>query len=309
MSDPFISKTVTDEDLSQLIRYYDAAPGAHWKGRQVVDCLMELQQHRAPEPPQPGAKAMSLAVALSFADVPRPRATMQAPADTEGELREALRVLATAVRAAQVHTVDQCSGHETNSPRASETEKEREFFSPVSQLIYGWKQGCTPAEWSDFDESVLQQWQAWRAQVAEASKRVETCSCPGGILGVHVQCPIHGQKAAAVPEPITCQLCYGQGGKHQYGCALNGGSEAMRTIWKFQITAGETSMPRGAEVCAFQYQDGVPCLWAIVDTTTSREVRRFRIFGTGQDIPAAIEWAYVDSVPDGPFVWHLFELL
>lgn len=41
------SKTVTDADLSQMIRDYDAAPGAHWKGRKVVDCLTELQTWRA----------------------------------------------------------------------------------------------------------------------------------------------------------------------------------------------------------------------------------------------------------------------
>ena len=45
-------------------------------------------------------KPMSLTVALDFADNPRPYHTLQAPADTNGELYRALRVLAAAYRAA-----------------------------------------------------------------------------------------------------------------------------------------------------------------------------------------------------------------
>ena len=44
-------------------------------------------------------KTMSLDVALDFADNPRPYHTLQAPADTNSELYEALRVLAAAYRA------------------------------------------------------------------------------------------------------------------------------------------------------------------------------------------------------------------
>lgn len=61
----------------------------------------------APQPPE-GARAvygiesldkpMRLAVALDFADNPRPYHTLQAPADTNGELYRALRTLAAAYR-------------------------------------------------------------------------------------------------------------------------------------------------------------------------------------------------------------------
>lgn len=37
-----------------------------------------------------------------------------------------------------------------------------ELYNRVGQLLAGWKQGCAPGEWSDFDESVLQAWQSWR---------------------------------------------------------------------------------------------------------------------------------------------------
>lgn len=46
----------------------------------------------------------------------------------------------------------------------------REFFSEVSQLLNGWKQGCGPGEWSDWDESILQRWNDMRMQAKEAEE-------------------------------------------------------------------------------------------------------------------------------------------
>lgn len=68
-------------------------------------------------------------------------------------------------------------------------------------------------------------------------------------------------------------------------------------------------MPMDAEVCAFEWQNGVPCLWAIVDSEAPKEVRRFAIFSTGFALPPQDECCYVGTTQDGPFVWHLFELL
>jgi len=82
-----------------------------------------------------------------------------------------------------------------------------------------------------------------------------------------------------------------------------------RQIWKFQLTSMEIPMPVGAEICAFQYQHGVPCVWAIVDPDVMKEVRRFRIFGTGHELPGPDKCCYVGTVQDGSFVWHLFELI
>lgn len=86
-----------------------------------------------------------------------------------------------------------------------------------------------------------------------------------------------------------------------------------RTIWKFQLPesaeAMEVKMPMGAEVCTFQYQNGVPCIWAIVDPDIMRDIRRFRIFGTGHPLPAIDQCCYVGTAQDGLFIWHLFEML
>lgn len=82
-----------------------------------------------------------------------------------------------------------------------------------------------------------------------------------------------------------------------------------RQIWKFQLTAEDIPMPMDAEVCAFQFQAGVPCIWAIVDPDITKIVRRFKIFGTGHELPPIDQCCYVGTCQEGAFVWHLFELL
>jgi len=82
-----------------------------------------------------------------------------------------------------------------------------------------------------------------------------------------------------------------------------------RSIWKFQLMAEEIQMPERAEVCTFQFQSGIPCVWAIVDPYAPTTVRRFKIFGTGHSLPDPEDCSYVETAQDGAFVWHLFELL
>jgi hypothetical protein len=80
----------------------------------------------------------------------------------------------------------------------------------------------------------------------------------------------------------------------------------MRTIWKFQLTAMEIPMPQDAVICTFDFQNGVPCIWACVDSEAEKVVRRFKIVGTGQETPGA-DYSYTGTAQDPPFVWHLFE--
>lgn len=85
------------------------------------------------------------------------------------------------------------------------------------------------------------------------------------------------------------------------------------TIFKYEFDIAdhvEISMPRGAEVLAVQLQHGVPCVWARVDPSEEGEIRRFRIFGTGHDLPG-LTWngRYVSTFQThgGALVWHLYE--
>lgn len=48
-----------------------------------------------------------------------------------------------------------------------------ELHNRVSQMLRGWKQGCAPGEWSDFDESVLQDWDAWSMAEFDRQQRID----------------------------------------------------------------------------------------------------------------------------------------
>jgi hypothetical protein len=67
----------------------------------------------------------------------------------------------------------------------------------------------------------------------------------------------------------------------------------MKTVWKFPINNiadyVTLDMPIGAKVLTVQIQQGIPCIWALVDTNTKTEHRRFRIAGTNHDLTDAID--------------------
>lgn len=84
----------------------------------------------------------------------------------------------------------------------------------------------------------------------------------------------------------------------------------MATVWKFAFAgvpgdAAPFLIPAGARVLTAQIQAGAITLWVLVDPSRPTESRRFRISGTGWDLPFPSE--YIATVQDGPFVWHVFE--
>lgn len=83
----------------------------------------------------------------------------------------------------------------------------------------------------------------------------------------------------------------------------------MKTIWKFPFTEDytvEALVPDQAEVLCAQLQGSVPCLWIRVDTEWPKVTRKFKIFGTGHDVPSDAK--YVSTFQSPPFVWHVFEV-
>lgn len=90
----------------------------------------------------------------------------------------------------------------------------------------------------------------------------------------------------------------------------------MRTIWKYELPIADEftiEMPAGAKVLCVQVQRRIPwpipCLWAEVDTTREPVLFRFRLFGTGHDLPVGVPGSgYVGTFQtnEGAFVWHLY---
>ena len=88
----------------------------------------------------------------------------------------------------------------------------------------------------------------------------------------------------------------------------------MRTIWKYPCYTEpfEVAMPKGAEIVAFDDQQGQPSFWAIVDSDHPKETRGFVVVGTGHPAPETNEGGhYLGTCKqlDGALMWHLFELL
>jgi hypothetical protein len=86
-----------------------------------------------------------------------------------------------------------------------------------------------------------------------------------------------------------------------------------RTIWKFALPVTDEvtlPIPTGGQFLKADVQQGVPCLWVLVDPTARKVLCHFRIFGTGQPIAAdeIVGLRYIDTfqTENGSLVHHLF---
>jgi hypothetical protein len=85
----------------------------------------------------------------------------------------------------------------------------------------------------------------------------------------------------------------------------------MKTIWKYELKVmdyQETVMPIGAEILTVQIQKGIPCLWAVVDSSNKKEQRVFVLYGTGHTmIDTKLKFIGTFQFPEHNLVFHLFE--
>jgi len=81
-------------------------------------------------------------------------------------------------------------------------------------------------------------------------------------------------------------------------------------MWKFplKLVNGRQpiKMPAGATPLHVAMQDGVPCIWAYLDSENPKEPRGFAVIGTGHEIPR--DALHIGTCMDRCFVWHIFEL-
>jgi len=90
----------------------------------------------------------------------------------------------------------------------------------------------------------------------------------------------------------------------------------MKTIFKYPVPledAFKLRLPKEAVILSFQCQNGVPCIWAMVENAHINEDRKFRLYGTGHpiaNIPQDGNLHYIGTTQQSqtpPLVWHLFE--
>jgi hypothetical protein len=86
-----------------------------------------------------------------------------------------------------------------------------------------------------------------------------------------------------------------------------------RSIWKFPLELLDKqviNMPKNSDILAVQVQNGVICLWAMVDPFVEKVPKAFHIVCTGRRVGQDIEGgyaSYLGTVQMDQFVWHIFE--
>ena len=83
----------------------------------------------------------------------------------------------------------------------------------------------------------------------------------------------------------------------------------MKTIFKYQLEVTGTQvikLPKGADPFTAQFQGEQLCVWAAIDTEEELEDREFRIIGTGEPLDLSGVFRFLNTVQQGPFVWHIF---
>ena len=87
------------------------------------------------------------------------------------------------------------------------------------------------------------------------------------------------------------------------------------TIWKFELETIDNQtikIPVGGEILTIQTQNGMPCLWALVDSNADKEDRFIEIYGTGHFIrqDENVNRKYIGTYQlGGSLVFHVFEHL
>ena len=88
----------------------------------------------------------------------------------------------------------------------------------------------------------------------------------------------------------------------------------MLTIHKYPFAVDDyvnINMPRFSRVLSVQTQNDMPCVWALVDTDSPLEIKRFRLVGTGHPIKEKeenLEFIGTFQLLGGELVFHLFEI-
>lgn len=81
-------------------------------------------------------------------------------------------------------------------------------------------------------------------------------------------------------------------------------------IYKYQLENSHNTieMPIGAKVLTMQLQNGIPCIWALVDQKLTYEKRKFEVIPTGPYFYDNYPLTYIGTFQNGDFVGHVFEI-
>lgn len=91
----------------------------------------------------------------------------------------------------------------------------------------------------------------------------------------------------------------------------------MKTIWKFELvpfsigTEILVSMPKRSKILMVDIceRTGDFCVWALVSPGDATEFRRIILHSQGEGIANAHLLKFINSIRDGKFRWHAFEVV
>lgn len=84
----------------------------------------------------------------------------------------------------------------------------------------------------------------------------------------------------------------------------------MRTIYKYPIVIQPRQvlpLPDDYKILHIELQDGVPCLWADIDTENPITNCVILMFGTGWELPRS-PIAHIATLQVGIYVWHFYTI-
>lgn len=85
----------------------------------------------------------------------------------------------------------------------------------------------------------------------------------------------------------------------------------MKKIYKYPILIEDkqvVSMPINAEILTVQLQNGIPCIWALVDTSSPLSDVSVRVYPTGGEVDPSPNLKYCGTFQmiGGGLVFHVF---
>ena len=83
----------------------------------------------------------------------------------------------------------------------------------------------------------------------------------------------------------------------------------MKTVYKYKW-ADEVELPQKAKILRADFQNDELFFWAFVNPEAPKEKRKLLLLPTGNvGIGDEQGLIYINTVFQGPYVWHLFEIL
>ncbi len=83
----------------------------------------------------------------------------------------------------------------------------------------------------------------------------------------------------------------------------------MKSIWKFSLTIQDSQkikIPAGSKILSIQMQNGIPCIWALVNPDDSKRDKTIRIYSTGRRVESH-HGDFIGTFQTGPLVFHAFD--